>query len=170
MNKHLSIGILSVTAIIFGAMWVSQSKEREGIKFYAAAPQRFDSAQHPNTEDDNPDAAFEQMDTDLRDATAWEKLRCTPTARLMCHGTQCTPSEPAVYLILDRQNNSFSRCDAKGCDSHKAQFGTSGMFTNIQGAIPIGTMIKVQGNRAYIEIATLGLSSSFSSGTCTVIP
>lgn len=103
------------------------------------------------------------------DPYSWQKLKCSPITKISCDRTSCEPDNPSVWVVLDRQKREFSRCDVKGCDTYKADFNSSGAFTNIQGKAPMGTMIKVLGDKKYIEIATIGLSSLVSSGSCTAI-
>jgi len=120
-------------------------------------------------EDKELAVAFDQVGDDMLTAENWQKLRCIPRDRLDCEGVNCTKSQPVVYLILDRQSKTFSRCDKKGCDVYDAIFRLSGMFTNIQPINPNGTMIKVLGNREYIEVVTTGLGVIFQNGNCSEI-
>lgn len=99
-------------------------------------------------------------------ADMWKKLKCTPVSRMDCEVGKCEQANPTVYLILDRENEVYSRCDSKGCDTYPAQFGSSGLLTNIQSARPIGAMVKVLGDSEYLEIATIGLASLISNGVC----
>jgi len=165
INKNLIIGVLVVVAIVFGFLWYSQGQELAKVKSGDVSV----PVEQTKNEDEEMNAAFEQINEDIRTVDAWQKLQCTPKTRLDCDGTSCTPSKPIVYLILDRPNKTFSRCDTKGCDKYNASFGSSGIYTNIQASSPIGLMVKVLGNREYIEMATIGLSSVFQNGSCTEI-
>ncbi|MEK7115097.1 MAG: hypothetical protein AAB847_01945 [Patescibacteria group bacterium] len=166
LNKNLIIGALLIAAIVFGFLWYSQNRELTQLKTSTSSPQEQGTTKN---EDEEMNAAFKQIDEDIKTVDAWQKLQCTPKTRLDCDGTSCTKSQPVVYLILDRSNKTFSRCDTKGCDSYDAIFGSSGIYTNIQPRNPSGMMIKVLGNREYIEMATIGLSTVFQSGSCSEI-
>ncbi|MBI2048163.1 MAG: hypothetical protein HYT27_03405 [Parcubacteria group bacterium] len=165
VNKNLIIGVLVIIAIVFGFLWYNQSQELAEVKFGDTPI----SVEQTKNDDKEMDAAFKQIDEDIRMVDIWQKLQCTPKTRLDCDGTNCTQSQPVVYLILDRQNKTFSRCDTKGCDAYDAIFGSSGIYTNIQPRNPSGMMIKVLGNREYIEMATIGLSTVFQNGSCSEI-
>ncbi len=166
LNKNLIIGVLLIAAIVFGFMWYNQNRELNQLKTSNNSPQEQGTTKN---EDKEINAAFEQINEDIKTVDAWQKLQCTPKTRLDCDGTNCTQSQPVVYLILDRQNKTFSRCDTKGCDAYDAIFGSSGIYTNIQPRNPSGMMIKVLGNREYIEMATIGLSTVFQNGSCSEI-
>lgn len=158
-SKNFIIGALVVIVIVFGFLWYSQNQELTKLKTSKTGMRKIN-------------AAFEQINIneDIQTVDAWQKLKCTPKTRLDCDGTNCTQSQPVVHLILDRQNKTYSRCDTKGCDKYDASFGSGGIYTNIQASNPNGGIIKVLGNRQYIEIATLGLGSVFQSGSCIEIP
>ena len=165
LNKNLIIGVLVIVVIVFGFLWYNQSQELAKVKSGGAST----PIEQTKNDDEEMDAAFKQIDEDIRTVDTWQKLQCTPKTRLDCDGTSCTPSQPIVYLILDRPNKTFSRCDTKGFDKYDAIFGSSGIYTNIQPRNPSGMMIKVLGNREYIEMATIGLSTVFQNGSCSEI-
>ena len=169
LNKNLIIGVLLIAALVFGFMWYNQNREIAQLKTSDDSPQEQTAQDTTKNEDDEMNAAFEQINEDIKTVDAWQKLQCTPKTRLDCDGTNCTQSQPVVYLILDRPNKTFSRCDTKGCDSYDAIFGSSGIYTNMQPRNPSGMMIKVLGNREYIEMATIGLSTVFQNGSCSEI-
>lgn len=169
-NKNIAIGILLIAVIIFGFMWYNQSRELAKIKTLDISAQKQTAQEITKNEDEEMNAAFDQINEDIQTVDAWQKLKCTPKTRLDCDRTNCTQSQPVVYLILDRQNKTYSRCDTKGCDSYDAIFGSNGIYTNIQASSPTGGMIKVLGNREYIEMTTIGLDSIFQNGSCVEIP
>ena len=157
LNKNLIIGVLLVAAAIFGFMWYSQSQELTALKSSSVpAVESLKIAQEELTIEDWNSGPY-----------SWQKLKCTPTSKIFCDRTSCEQDNPSVWLELDRRAKTFSRCDTKGCDTHKGEFESAGAFTNIQGESPMGTIIKVLGDRKYIEIATLNLGSFISSGVCT---
>ncbi len=164
-NKNLIICILLIMAIIFGFLWYSQNQELSKVK----SGDTSSPVEQTKNEDEEMNVFFEQMNLDIKTVDAWKKLQCTPKTRLDCDGASCDKSQPVVYLILDRSNKTFSRCDTKGCDSYDAIFGSSGIYTNIQPRNPSGMMIKVLGDREYIEMATIGLSTVFQNGSCLEI-
>ena len=168
-NKNLIIGVLLIAAVVFGFMWYGKNQELAKLKTSANSPQAQIKQGTTRGEDEETNAFFGQINEDYKTVDAWKKLQCTPKTRLDCVGTNCTQSKPIVYLILDRSNKTFSRCDTKGCDSYDANFGSGGIFTNIQPRNPSGMMIKVLGNREYIEMVTIGLSTVFQDGRCSEI-
>lgn len=151
-NKNLIISILVITTIVFGFLWYNQNKESKSF-----------SAPATQTKVSQEELSVEDWESDLY---SWQKLKCTPTTKVFCDRTSCEKDSPSVWVELDRRAKTFSRCDVKGCDTYKGNFETAGVFTNIQGVTPMGTMIKVLGDRKYIEVATIGLSSLISNGTC----
>lgn len=165
LNKNLVIGILVIIVIVFGFLWYNQGQELAKVKSGDTST----PIEQIQNEDKEMSAAFEQINEDIKTVDAWQKLQCTPKTRLDCDGTNCTKSQPVVSLILDRPNKTFSRCDTKGCDSYDAIFGSSGIYTNIQPRNPSGMMIKILGNREYIEMATIGLSTVFQNGSCAEV-
>ena len=154
-NKNLIIAILLIATVVFGFMWYSESN-----KLTTSVP----STQTTIAQED---LSVEDWESD---PYSWQKLKCTPTTKISCDRTSCEQDNPSVWVELDRRAKTFSRSDVKGCDSYKADFETAGAFTNIQGVSPMGTMIKVLGDRKYIEVATIGLSSLISSGVCVATP
>jgi hypothetical protein len=169
MNKNLVIGTLCITSVVFGFMWYNQSQQLAQLKISNGSPVQIAQDTTKN-KDEEMNVAFEQINEDIKTVDAWQKLKCTPKTPLDCDGTNCTESQPVVYLILDRANKTLSRCDTKGCDTYDAFFGSSGLYTNIQPRNPTGLMVKVLGNREYIEMATIGLSTVFQHGSCIEIP
>lgn len=169
LNKNLIIGVLFIAAIVFGFMWYSQNQELNQLKISSSSPQAQTSQDITKDDSEERDTVLEQINEDFKTVDIWEKLQCTPKTRLDCGRTDCIQSEPVVYLVLDRPNKTFSRCDKKGCDSYDSIFGSSGMYTNIQSRDPRGMMVKVLGNREYIEMVTIGLSTVFQNGNCSEI-
>lgn len=158
-NKNLIIGVLAVIAIISGVFWYNQNQELTKLKTANTISPSTQSVQQE-------ELTAEDWSSD---PYSWQKLKCSPTSKVFCDRTSCTSDTPSVWVILDRRAKTFSRCDTKGCDTYDGQFESAGAFTNIQSKNPMGEMIKVLGDRKYIEIATLNLGLFISSGVCTEI-
>lgn len=119
---------------------------------------------------DIPNTLFSEMQKDSNDVNTWEILKCKPKKVLACEGTNCTKGKlSSIYLILNRAEKTFSRCDRQGCDTYEALFSTSGIYVNIQGKTPIGQIIKVQGKRKFVEFITAGFGGLLYQGTCKEI-
>ena len=78
--------------------------------------------------------------------------------------------KPVITItnIIDWEQKTYSRCDAKGCDTYPAQISQSGLFYNI-GVPQHGLLAKVWANSQapmFVENFTLGLSTLVSHGTC----
>lgn len=169
-QRNFIIGILLIGVVALGFVGYSQNRKSAQRKTSPSSPQTSTTQGTTKNEHEKTNASREQLDEDFRRVDAWQKLNCTPKTRLDCTGTNCTQSQPVVYLILDRQKKTFSRCDTKGCNEYNASFASSGVYTNMQASSPQGMMIKVLGTREYIEIATVGLRSVFQHGSCVEIP
>lgn len=100
------------------------------------------------------------------DPYSWQRLKCVPDTKTACDRTSCSADTANVWVELDRRASTYARCDSKGCDTYSADFNSAGAFTNIHPKSPNGTMVKVLGDRKYIEIATIGLTSLVSEGSC----
>lgn len=88
-----------------------------------------------------------------------EKHNCAP-------GQGCKPAKVTIVVRMDPQKGSYSRCDAKGCDTFKAQFSRSGVFVNV--ALPTKGLIakmSVDGSM-FLEVATLTDIALISYGSC----
>ena len=125
-NKNLIIGVLLLAAVVFGFMWHSENQELAKLKTSVNSSQAQAEQGTAKGRDEKMDAAFDQINGDYKTVDIWKKLQCTPKTRLDCVGTNCTKSQPIVYLILDRPNKTFSRCDTKGCDTYDANFYSGG--------------------------------------------
>lgn len=157
-NKNIIIGILAIG--LFGSLYFIFRTPKSGD--YS------DKIMETNQQE-LPQIVQEELTLEdwNSDPYSWQKLKCTPVSKVFCDRTSCEQDKPTVWIVLDRKAQTFSRCDVKGCDVYQGKFESDGAFTNIQGQSPIGTMIKVLGDKKYIEIATINLGSFISSGICT---
>lgn len=100
-------------------------------------------------------------------AHAAGELTCTISEKVRCsQGQGCHPVEATIIVRLNPEQQTYSRCDAKGCDDFQAQFGVSGNFLNI--ALPQnGMLAKVSGDLlSVMEVVTLGADVLVSYGSC----
>lgn len=121
----------------------------------------------------NQEASLEEtlkeVDAYMSAARKWEKLKCIPKTNFICTKKECLKRNIFVWLILDKNKGTVSRCEDKDhCYTYEASFLQSGVNINIQGREPIGSMIKVLGDSRYKEIATIGLDAYISNGECEV--
>ncbi len=166
MNRYLTTTALLIVILILGYLWYNQNLMLSQIN--KSQPHQLEQ-QTTDDEGQIINDSFEQIDKDFRTVDTWQKLECTPKTRIDCSKTSCTKSEPVVYLVLNRLNKTFSRCDKKSCDTYDAVFGSGGIYTNIQANNPSGMMIKVLGNREYTEMVTTGLNTILQNGNCSEI-
>jgi hypothetical protein len=157
--------MISVAALNLGGLMRATMKRILAISLFTVS--LFVRAQ---TTKDSVNRTSKQRAQEMKDAESWKKLKCTPRSHFRCEGSSCTYEPPVVHLILNRDRNIVSRCDAKGCDDFEGTFVSGGMYTNIQGIEPRGLLVKVLGNSEYVEVATSGLVTHVSTGACSEIP
>ena len=100
--------------------------------------------------------------------TASAAVRCDVHEKHRCLAGGCSSVNPSVFIGLDHEAGIYERCDAKGCDVYAATFARSGEFVNI--ALPErGLLAKLSlEDGQFPEVATLGLDTLTSFGTCTL--
>ena len=83
-----------------------------------------------------------------------------------CSVVGCEERKPTVWLLIDRDRETYSRCDAKGRDPYGADVHQSGIFTiyELRGGATFLKMSDVF--RRFIDVATSGVSAFVNSGTC----
>ena len=92
---------------------------------------------------------------------------CTIAEKLACgRASGCKRIPVSVVIRLDVQNQTYSRCDAKGCDDYPSQFAPSGIFTVID--VPgRGMVAKMLGDGSeFVEVVTQGTGVIVSFGKC----
>ncbi len=118
---------------------------------------------------DDLSAALQDISRIAKEANNWRSLRCTPDKRYVC-GDTCEAAPAATYTEVSREGEGLhgvvNRCDDKGCDRYEAMFVTAGLYTSIQMSAARGYLMKIEGNRSFIEIATSGLQVHYAAGTC----
>ena len=100
-------------------------------------------------------------------ASAEAAVTCSIAEKSQCQaGTGCSAVQPTIVIRLDMATNSYSRCDAKGCDDFVAQYSQSGNYINI--ALPErGMMAKLSmDGSSFTEVATLAGVVLVSFGSC----
>ena len=97
------------------------------------------------------------------------KWQCTPTKRYDCSFGGCTANKPSVWLLLDFRENTYARCDDKGCDKYNMVPSASGIYTVIS-LLAAGSFMKVENDgRTYVEVASLGPSVVTNFGSCSPV-
>lgn len=96
------------------------------------------------------------------------ETRCDISVKFNCEPTGCAPSERTVFNMIDPDRGIYARCDMEGCDEYLATMSVSGDHVNI--ALPErGMLAKIAlDDGAFVEVATLGMSTLVSFGTCRV--
>ena len=94
-------------------------------------------------------------------------LRCDPRTIMVCSPIGCERGNSRVYLLIDTDKKTYSRCDSKGCDTYEGiVLNTSGQFGSIQ--IPGRSILQKMDLETgrYTEVATLMLDVYVNHGQC----
>ena len=74
--------------------------------------------------------------------------------------------ENTVWMELDFESGTYSRCDPKGCDIYTVTYSSGGVFTTVRLS-QVGTLLKVVNDGSeFIDVATVGVAVITSFGTC----
>ncbi|WP_068311665.1 hypothetical protein [Polycladidibacter hongkongensis] len=81
----------------------------------------------------------------------------------------CKSISASVYNVVDWDNQKYARCDRYGCDHYDYTSFKSGIFENIviQGKSVVARID--MRSKQFSEIASLGLTTYVSFGTCKEI-
>lgn len=109
---------------------------------------------------------LESADKLYKDARAWQKIKCEPKSGFVCTKHACNEKSPKHYLILDKKEQTITRCEGSVCDVVDAEFEQTGVFYNIQAKGPVGVLIRILGDYRYKEIATIALDAYIANGEC----
>lgn len=112
---------------------------------------------------------FSEAETYFKAAKAWKKLKCEPKTGFICTKRECNKRAAKAYVILDKKQETITRCEGKNCETFPAKFKQTGVFYNIQSEGPIGTLIRILGDSRYKEITTVGLDAYIANGNCEVV-
>lgn len=112
---------------------------------------------------------FSDAETYFKQAKSWQKLKCEPKSGFICTKHECKKRDIKATLVLDKKENSITRCEGATCETFTAQFNQTGVFFNVQTEGPIGTLIRVLGDNRYKEITTIGLDAYIANGNCEVV-
>ena len=94
-------------------------------------------------------------------------LTCRIASKFSCDADAgCKPLSPALWNVIDLENQTYSRCDTRGCDKYDARLHRSGEFIVID--VPgRGVVAKLANNlSSFVEVATIGTSALNSFGSC----
>lgn len=121
------------------------------------------AAEYPTAEDRQ--ALADLMSRPLAErAIRWE---CSPSARYVCTPEGCERSPGVVSVRLNFAENTYARCDSKGCDSHSMSFSAVGIFTRISLPDSGSTFFKVLNDGSqYVEVASSQLAINQNFGAC----
>lgn len=91
--------------------------------------------------------------------------QCAFSVKQMCTETGCTPVKPSVWVKLDDVAQTYSRCDAQGCDDHQAAFRHRGATHTVE--IPgAGTFLKFMDSGEASEVVSQITMVYVSHGRC----
>ncbi len=101
-------------------------------------------------------------------ALQWE---CVPSVRYVCTSEGCERNPGVVSVRLNLGENTYARCDSKGCDSYPMTASAGGIFTSVSLPGSGGTFLKVLNDGSeYVEAASLHLAVHQNFGTCKPKP
>jgi hypothetical protein len=93
--------------------------------------------------------------------------RCEASTVVVCDRAQCQENKPSVWLMVDFDRKTYSRCDSKSCDQYQMMAVPSGIFVNVVYN-PSSIFKATADGSEYIEVATSGLATYSQFGTCRV--
>ena len=102
--------------------------------------------------------------TTCASADTW---RCDAAKLIVCNDGRCQEAPSLVWLIVDFDRKTYSRCDSKSCDPYQMVAMPSGIFVYV--VYHPGSIFKATADgRGYVDVATLGLATYSQFGTCKV--
>jgi hypothetical protein len=116
----------------------------------------------------NFEKIFAETEAYFKAAKSWQKLKCEPKTGFICTKRECNKRDTQTYVILDKKQETITRCDAESCETFAAEFKQNGVFFNIQSEGAAGTLIRVLGDSRYKEITTVGLDAYIANGNCEI--
>jgi hypothetical protein len=143
--------------------------------YFASQNQATEVAQFDSVDWNAPFEKNVALENTYHSSTQWpaHNTACFPAKKLLCNSGACENVEPKVFNLISGSSQSpsltptFSRCDAKGCDTYESRFEPSGEFVNVQPLNPKGMMFKMSlSDSKYVEVVTLGLDTHVSYGYC----
>ena len=96
-----------------------------------------------------------------------ETWRCDATRAVTCADGACNPGNPTIWLLVDFDAATYSRCDDKGCDLYPLNAMVSGVFIN--ASYNPGAFFKaLQDASQFIEVVTQQLQTITYFGACRI--
>jgi hypothetical protein len=96
-----------------------------------------------------------------------QTVTCSISTKFICESDAgCMQVEPGVWSTIDYSDQTYSRCDRRGCDKYNARFHRRAGFVVIEipgrgitGTFSVDTSV-------FLEVATTGTTAIVSFGTC----
>lgn len=95
-------------------------------------------------------------------------LLCLPETANYQEGGITTELQPTVFLAIDSDNDRYSRCDRKPCDTYDATFEVIGESVTIKPLPPKNGTIIIAPDGSYVEQNVLADSLYVNRGRCYV--
>lgn len=94
------------------------------------------------------------------------RWKCTPQKTMECSLLGCEEGKPTIWIVIDRDRKTYSRCDATGCEAYGADVTQSGIFTiyELRGRATFLKMSNTFGH--FVDVATSGVSAFINGGRC----
>ena len=97
------------------------------------------------------------------------RWRCEVEKKWECDvtfGCQGVAASDSVWMALDFPEKTYQRCDAVGCDSYPMEVVERGSFTYVRVPDRPGVFLKIGLADMFVDVASLGVSTMNSFGTC----
>lgn len=165
MRKNIIIGILVM--LLGGSLYFTLVNGGTNLKDE-------DMSQNRSKQNSQAEEAF----TNLVGKLPFFSSACFPTYGQTCTDGKCEVAKDlgtsfSLVSNFDTNNQTMSRCEAKGCDTYDAQYYASGLYENYQPEQPRGFFLKKEGKSfvdtettSYIEVVTMGVTTILYSGYC----
>ena len=165
--KIKSIIFFTIFALISSAIFAKEnsSKSATKLKISSTNSDKKDEDKAAIQESDFQ-KLFAEAESYFKAAKAWQKLKCSPKNGFLCTKKECEKRDIQDFLILDKKEQTFTRCEGKRCEQFPAEFKQVGAFFSIQTEGSVGTLIRILGDSRYKEITTVGLDAYVANGNC----
>jgi hypothetical protein len=113
-----------------------------------------------------PGLAQSEVDLALRSlserASRW---RCDPVRTVVCSSDGCEDIKPTVWVVLDFKQQSYERCDGRGCNARAMLASHGGIFTAATAG-PSAFVKALNDGSDFVDVATLGTTLYANFGRC----
>ncbi len=96
-------------------------------------------------------------------------LECRITDKRQCSpNEECRSIPSKVWLLIDKETRTYSRCDDSGCDTRDALFKHAGFWTSID--VPgTSSFVKLSDGGDFVEVVSLNSTVLIGYGKCSPV-